>query len=358
MGAVRGVCGDPLEDHAFVLADGLYQRSADQWWRWSPSGARFDAMAWVGRHDGACARADDYVWVADESGQFVRVGETGVASFGQPPGAAQVQLGPGSMVIAEAGGELWLGPDPWSALAFEAGDVQLVSAAGDSVWVAAGDRLFRMVDSDVTHIEAWLPGTIDGLWAHAAGGAWIESGGQLCHQQIEPLVRVRGLRPYEHRRNGAIRFTVLSDAAVQVELDGAVHAVTASGGGRYDVVAELDEVGWHRFDLRAGGAHRAIDVKRVQTGELTWVDDIAPLFAAHCAGGPCHGPSPSAQAGDARADLSTYAGWVENRDAIVARVGGVGDMPVPASRLDSWGPDEVAAVLAWIDGGMVKGDEP
>ena len=133
--------------------------------------------------------------------------------------------------------------------------------------------------------------------------------------------------------------------AVTVERDGVALATAPVVDG----VAALPDVelgagGWHALTIRAGAATRVVPYNLLQISDRSWAADIEPIFAASCAGGRCHGPSPSG----GRIDLSTYDGWRQKASRVRERLLR-GEMPPSGPPLDS---ATIDVVIDWIEGGM------
>jgi hypothetical protein len=90
-----------------------------------------------------------------------------------------------------------------------------------------------------------------------------------------------------------------------------------------------------------GTLPRTVRRSFVMEAPATWVDDIEPLYRAHCA--DCHGAAgPSARRLDAR------EGWVREIDRIVPAIEG-GAMPLGRPRLSE---ASVALVRTWATAGF------
>jgi len=379
-GTPRGFCGDPADDgDAFVLADGVYERTAGQWWRWRPGGAGgFGDVSWIARVDGACRAPDGALWVGvdgdgpDDGGAAWRLDDEevarvdglgparGVAYAGRgiaDPDAPPADADPNGVTLL-AGGDLFAATAGWDVVRFEAGAVDAVSATVGTLWARVGDRAFaREADR-----ETWgrLPqDDVLSVHPHAAGGAWIVRPRQVCHVTTAPRFEVRGLRPREQRlaRTATLEVTVADGSGpLRVLRDGVEVADVPAVDGRF-TVADLDlgDRGAHALlleDVGTGRSRALPYVLRAGDGG-TWTEDIEPLFQTSCAAGPCHGPDPN----DAdRPDLSTYEAWVEWSETIAVRVGVLGDMPPSEVRAESWGPDQIETIVAWIEGGMERGE--
>jgi hypothetical protein len=94
----------------------------------------------------------------------------------------------------------------------------------------------------------------------------------------------------------------------------------------------------------SGSSTRELDYFVVDVPEVSWENEIQPLFQEYCSGGTCHGPSPATSI----PDLSTYEAWQQRAPLIRTRLLR-GEMPP----VDPKPPgDSIELVLDWIEGGM------
>jgi hypothetical protein len=401
LGTPRAFCGDPEgEGDAFVLADGVFEKAAGQWWRWRPEGVEdFGSfgMGWISRVDGACRAPNGALWVGEarpdgEAGPPWRLDDaevvrfdgldrtTAVAYAGLGRVRADAPEGDGGDGVAAGSpdssgvsllvdGELVEVSRDYRRNVFEAGDVDELASTIGMLWARVGDRVYARPEPAGTTwslldgvAPAPLPRTGRTLFPHAAGGLWIaEAGPRLCHRSLDTRFEVRGLRPREQRLAPTADLTVTVEdglGPLEVLRDGAAllpRPADLEAGAVTFIDLDLGPRGPHALTLRDLGTGRTRVLPYVlRAGDGgTWNESIAPIFEGHCAGGPCHGPGPS----DAnRPDLSTFEDWVTWADTIAARVGVVGDMPPPAIRQASWGPDQIETIVAWIEGGMERGE--
>lgn len=368
-GAPLGFCGDPTRDgDGFVLADGLLERSAGQWWRWTPAASgTLGAPRRLGHAGGACRPLGGDVWVGVDDALW-RLDASRAERF---PGVVDLRrvapLGPRAPAVLAADGTLRLGADGGLLpVDVAVGAVRTLDASQGWLWVAAGGAVYGLDGSDrwrrLAPAEGALgAGDVTGVWAHAAGGVWTLDAGTVCHHALGPLLRVRGVRADEVRAVATAELLVESDAGggeVTVRLDGAEVAAGPLVDGRFAAPRlDLGGRGLHRLEVALahgdGVTTRALPFDLHPLAAGTWAGDVQPVFEAHCAGGPCHGPAPSSSD---RPDLSTFDGWVDHADTIRRRVGVIGDMPPPELRSADWGPDQVEAIVGWIDGGMERGE--
>lgn len=352
---LRGICGDPrLDRDGFVIADDLFQRSGGEWWRWRPAMGDFGTIEAIPRNLGACRGEGGETWLVTSSGLW-RIGDLGLERVEGLPRVRDVAFGPGFGAFALTDEGLFVGPDRWDTTAFEAGEPRAIAASGSTVYVAAGERLYRLGE-EIEELSFERAGAIESLHPFASG-LWVEAAGEACLVvEREPLV-VRGLRPWMRRGAEALmlevhgpagRLSVLRDGAMVHEdatFDGAASVLGVDAGGD----------GWHSLTLEVAGdttASREIRYEVVRSSGATYADDIAPLYDMHCAGSACHGPD---RDDPERPDLSTYQGWVESAGSIRDRVGQTGDMPPFSERLESWDSEEATLIVGWIDEGMVEG---
>ncbi|HJL05323.1 MAG TPA: hypothetical protein RMH85_05560 [Polyangiaceae bacterium LLY-WYZ-15_(1-7)] len=359
LGAPRAFCGDPQQDgDALVLTDaGLFERAAGQWWRVDLAGpVGLGDIAWIGRRDGACAGADGDVWLG--AGDAVwRLAEEGFQRR-EPP---RTPTGPG---VAHAGGValpagevLLLGDaEGWAEVVFEA-PIERVAAAGERLWVATEEGLFVHDPSGWRGASVTLPARVDALHPHAAGGAWLRSGDALCHLAPDPLLRVRGLRPFERIPAGAVDLDVaaidgagvpLAMETLSVAIDGEpVMSIPVSGDGWRLEAFDLGPTGWHALELEIAAGDDVLLQRGLTyrvTESVSFAEALAPLAEARCAGSDCHG----AGATDAP-ELLTHAQWVRYAPAIRAQVVS-GRMPrEPEAPLS---PEEIDRIVEWIEGGL------
>lgn len=350
LGAAAAVCGPPSAEHGTFIATagGLLERSAGLWWKWSApttaAGQGFDGARGLARVDGACAGPDDAVWLTTAAGALWRI--TRDRAELRPGPVDEVAIVPGVGAAVREADQLTLGP-PWRGVRFAAGPVAHVASGGERLWVVAGGAtLVRIADGWA--IVDGLPAAPRRIWPDAAGGAWLEVGAEVCRASLAPAIRVDGLRPYEPRVAPLAQLRVAPPAdatAITVERDGVALATAPVVDG----VAALPDVelgagGWHALTIRAGTATRVVPYNLLQISDRSWAADIEPIFAASCAGGRCHGPSPSG----GRIDLSTYDGWRQKASRVRERLLR-GEMPPSGPPLDS---ATIDVVIDWIEGGM------
>ncbi|MEM9190943.1 MAG: hypothetical protein AAGF12_17290 [Myxococcota bacterium] len=343
-------CGDPLFDgDAFVIADGLYERAAGQWWQWSPMAGGFGTVQFLSDNGGACSGTAGVTLVGTDAGLWsVSLADTQPVSELTATTEAAFDDSFGTAALVD--GAVHFGPS-WEATTFEAGPATKLAAAAGVLFVEAGGRHYRYRDGAFSEVDLALEGSVE-LHPHAAGGLWADTGSALCHRSVEPLLRLRGVRPYERLAPEAFAIEVLepTTSPVDARLDGVALDVST---GVVNVTAQAP--GWHTLEFQAvGGPTRSVPFEVVSMDAGTWLEDIKPISDVHCAGSACH----SADRDDMnRPGLSTYDDWVHGATAIRNRVGMTGDMPPRQTRMPTWSPELVSTIVDWIDGGMVEGDE-
>lgn len=352
---LTGLCGDPRRDRdGFVIADDLFQRSGGEWWRWRPAMGAFGDIVGVPRNLGACRGERGESWLVTSMGLW-RIDDLGLERVEGLPQVRAAAFGPGFGAAAITADGLYVGPDRWVHTGFEAGEPRLIAASGATMYVLAGERLYRF-DDPVVELDFPHEGTIEALHPYASG-LWVETTDSLCDvHEVEPLV-VRGLRPLERRGLDPLMLDVTGPpGALTILRDGEmVHEETGFSGDAAVLGVQGGEAGWHTLSLRISGerpAARELRYEVVRSSGATWVDDIEPLAAMHCAGSECHGTD---RDDPERPDLTTYEGWADAATAIRNRVGVTSDMPPFDSRLASWDSEEATLIVAWIDEGMVRG---
>ncbi len=352
------VCGDPSVDRdGFLVAGGaLFGRSGGEWYRWFPAEGELGDILGVAKALGACRGERGETWLRTTSGLW-RLRDNAFDRVPDLPPVVQTSFafGFGAVVLTEVG--LFIGPEQWRLMEFEAGVPSWIASGGDTLYVGVGERVYRLSRDDAEDVREVLFGLSDLVAVHPyADGVWAETPEDLCNRRTdaEPFV-VRGVRSLERRQQEPIELRVQAPAGtLMVARDGMmVHEAPMFSGNAVIGGIFAGEPGWHRLEIRVGERSREVRYEVVTDSGATWVDDIQPLARTHCSGSTCH----SADRDDLeRPDLSTYEGWVNAGRAIRDRVARVGDMPPADTRLESWDAEEVALVVAWIDEGMVRGE--
>ena len=352
------VCGNPSADRdGFLVAGGaLFGRSGGEWYRWFPAEGEIGDILDVSKALGACRGERGETWLHTTSGLW-RLRDNAFDHVPELPPVlkASFGFGFGAAAVTEAG--LFVGPEQWRLIEFEAGTPTSLASSGDALYVLVGERIYRFAGETAEEVQAVDFG-VSGLVAiHPyADGVWAETSDELCdrREHPEPFI-VRGVRPFERRLQGSLELQVeASPGDLRVLRDGGmVHETLAFTGSATVGGIFAGEPGWHRLEVRVGERSRELRYEVVTNTGATWVDDIEPLARTHCSGAECHG----ADRDDLdRPDLSTYEGWASAGRTIRDRVARVGDMPPAEARLESWNAEEIALVVAWIDEGMVRGE--
>jgi len=370
------LCGDPSTDaNGFVLAEGLLQRDRGQWWEWTdPNGEPFADVAWLATDAGTCLGPDGELWLARQSGEVWRLTGSDATLVEALHGSEAAALVEDMGVAAIQGGELVVGgPDELRRWQFEAGPVHAVSAGGESLWVATGDRVHRKQHGELLHALRGdgQPVVADELHADAGGGVWaLDLGSSLhlggiagtaCYLRPGPPIGIEGLHNLQRTTDESVSISVrtpvdlmLSDA----RLDGQPFELETDGLGRWHLATPMPVgEGWHTLELFGssdrGATARRLRFEQRRIGELTWEDDVEPLFHEHCSGPACHEPDP---ADGTRPDLSSYEAWLEREPKILDRVVSKGDMP-PFGTRDGWGLDAQLMVSEWFETGAARREE-
>ncbi len=349
VGAVRDLCGAPDDEHGvFVATDrGLFERDGRWWWQWSSGGAPLPPGQRVFSLDGACGGRDDTVWFEADDGELWQVSAASAAPVADARELTDL-VGRRGGVAARFGSTLRLGPD-WRDVELAGGEVVAMSGTYRRLWVATTAGMYSRTGawSRIDGLPTTPPATIA---AHAADGAWLAYDDELCHATIAPPILVRGLRPFERRRERTVElelaFVDHTETTAIVALDGAevASAEIADGVARLPELA-LGNTGWHALSVRTGDHERLLDYYLLPGASRSWAADIEPLFQTYCAGGACHGPAP----GGNRPDLSTYEGWQARYAQIRSRLL-AGTMPPTDPRPTA---AELDAILEWIEGGRL-----
>ncbi|MCA9551381.1 MAG: hypothetical protein KC933_15200 [Myxococcales bacterium] len=340
------LCGDPTEK-AFVYSGGtLYQRDGDAWYVWEGIDDALSPDARILSRDGACFGADDGVWFASADLELWQLGSNELRRPAHRDGASQpVLLHDTPMVLA--GGNLLVGPMPWTEYTFEHGAATAMASAGDYVWIQAGDRVLRFDGTTFMLVR----GSAGALFPHASGGLWVTGGGQACHFAPQAMLRVEGVSTGAQQIGDTFSLEVRASdeaATVDVALDGAPLTARRVADGWFVYGGAL-ELGWHRLAVTTPAAQvsRTVLIKRLPAVERSFATDIAPIYTTHCAG--CHYDGNTFGA----PDLATVEQWRNLADKIHRRVVEAKNMPPVASRLPEWGEDEVTVINEWLSGGLL-----
>ncbi len=356
LGEVLAFCGDPAARRGAFLqtTTGVYERNAGQWWRWSPASGSFGDITFIAQTDGSCTVEDGVRWLGTEDGWLWKVSaeDTRIATRDVTDAAIVEELG----TVAVSRGQLLIGNDDWESIRFESGNVTTLASAGRNLWVIAGGRVYRFLDGDWDRIDLDLATAAEIVQPYAAGGVWVETAEELCHRSVTAPIRVRGFAPWSSYRDLRASFEVLDEAeagTLSIARDDVPLTTVTATDGVFRVedlmlgTGIAGEAGLHRLTLSAGAATRVLPYWILETGDISFADDVLPIFEGHCAGSTCHGPTPDGE----RVDLSTYEAWRDRATRIKERVVR-GEMP-PADADDvTWTPDLVIVIQDWIEGGL------
>jgi len=347
------VCGDAARDGAWLAtSQGLLERSSGEWWWVQPPEMEFEGVDKLYAVEGACTGPNGILWFRTREGTHWRLDPTGLLPLDPPQHATLGAADRDGLTLAATDAILRTSDGlAWDIHRFAAGDVRGVGASGGRVWVAAGEDLYCATPEgeDLTwaRTDVTLPATLDGVHAHAAGGAWVIGEGMACHVAPAAPIRVRGLRPSARLRPGSADLQVLEipeAEALRVFRDD--EALDAESWFLRDVA--LGDAGWHelRFEVDVAGQTLARTLPyRVVPGDVSWEADIAPLYEAHCASSECH------DSGNGRTlDLDTFEAW--NTYAFEIRAA-VTSGRMPRTRSEGWSATEQQKILDWIEGGML-----
>lgn len=353
------LCGDPSHDGTLVSGGKVFERHEDpttleaQWWVWDPGFSGDEAPADVIRFDGECQSEDEVLWLTSADGTLFRVEP---AHFSRPVRFAQMvsAAATGGMLAVLESDRLWVGPEAWQSWLFPGPTPASLSASAGHLWMVSGDQLLRFDGETFVEVTHAMEEPVLQVVAHA-GGVWLVGATTACHQALEPLLRVEGVRPY--LQSAALDHAIsvrASDetATVAATLDGEEITLTANPEtGWLEGTARLDEVGWHELVLVASGAaevERTLSIKRLPEVERSWEADVSPIYQASCAGSTCH------RAGSTDPpDLGSHAAWVEHADAIRAQVVQSKNMPPAANTGPDWGEGQIEIISQWLEGGML-----
>jgi len=366
LAAPTAMCGDPGSDaNGFVVADGLLQRDRGQWWSWvAPGSGSFAEIDWIAEAAGACIGTQGETWLSaaglvwritpDFAGRVETLDGASAATFADELGVAAIVDGN----LAVGGPEIG-----FSIYDFGAGDVVAVAGGGPTVWIVAGASLYRLTGADELPVAVAVDGadaTALSLAGDASGSAWIVDETGACHLREAPPIRVGGLHHLQRRDDEMLTFHVEAPAtsAPSAVLDGTMVNLTVEQDGVWLAAPSLLEPGWHTLEIDAviDGAMvvRTLEFEQRGHGDLTFTDDIEPLFAEHCSGAVCHGPDVN---DPNRPDLTSYEAWLDKESSVLARVVSQGDMPPFSVRAETWTLDSVLTIFEWYETGAPQQEQ-
>jgi hypothetical protein len=280
----------------------------------SPLGASFGESTLTGVDVLGDIGAEEAWLVVDGEAQWVRAGEA--VPFGVPGVAgapdALVGVAPGVALYA-ANGSVW----------------QVDVAAGTYRLVASD--LGATASFDRAEDGAVLLATGGGLLARSADGAFSLRTFAAAGATALPVHSVASAY-------GAT-VAVVSGALVAIEESGARRLGDAAGSAPRGVAVDASGDTW----TAEGPA-----LRRFATGvPVSFAEDVAPFFAAHC--DKCHAAGAEETVPDV--DFADYELVVSIAEDIVERLQRSGPGVMPPASSEVLGADDYAVVLRWADGG-------
>ncbi|MGB5812666.1 MAG: hypothetical protein WBG86_19180 [Polyangiales bacterium] len=364
LGRPRFSCGDPTASSgAFILGTrGLFERRADQWFRWDLPIEVFESME-IQHFEGSCGTANDTLYLTTTEGAIWEV------SFGDNPfvreltsaeGAQELAFDADHGIIRVGFGALYRYDDDWQLIPFDGGFVMHADAAGGAIWATVRGQIFRR--DRFARWERIEPNTeftfIDDVIAYPAGGAWMLEGQRACHVGHREAVVVHGVRPHQRvdEDNPPAQVTVVADPTASMTLSAALdgRSVSVNGVSGLWTLSELGtiEAGWHELTLALAGplgpVQRVvpfrIDGEIVIGGDdptVFFETDIKPIFEMYCA--QCHGPD------GVQRFFGDYESFVVTAQSALDLIKSREMPPPPAT-----GPtqQEIGVIETWIQEGM------
>jgi len=355
LGRPIGACGDSIPSAQLALRTdtGVYLRRGGVWARLDVASAPLLPWAALAEEGGACTGREGAFFLAHEEGVVAWDAEETDATILTRLRVPEALSRQGALVASVAGGLLRVrtaADEPVDTIRLDLGAVTAASVGAGRVWAIAGGELVRR-ETDGRLERLGMRADALEVVADETGGAWVLSAGgrELCRAATEDGLAIRGLSPHE-RVAGARAFRVeagLPADHLEVRVDGrVVHRDGATDvGDGWDVPAtDLGEPGWH--DVVVTADVLGIELRReleVHVPEVrTFADDVAPIFAAQCAG--CHGER------GAQSRLDRYETWRAMGPRMLVRIA-AGEMPPPpAARVSA---HEVDVIQQWLEGGML-----
>ncbi|MEM7437158.1 MAG: hypothetical protein AAF436_18530 [Myxococcota bacterium] len=364
LGRPRYACGDPTASSgAFVLGTrGLFERRADQWFRWDVPIDVFESME-IQHFEGSCGTADDTLYLTTTEGVLweLRFGDNPfyqeIASIED---AQEIALDEENGVLRVHLGALYRYAGGWEHIPFGGGFVWQADAAGGVIWAIVRDKIFRR--DRFARWEQIEPDTeftfIDDVVAYPAGGAWVVEGARACHLGHRESVVVHGMRPHERvdEDNPPAALTIIADPTASMSLAASLdgRSIAVNGGSGLWTLGDLGavEAGWHELTLNLSGplgpVQRTvpfrIDGEVIIEGNdptVFYEADIKPIFDMYCA--QCHGE------GGVQRFFGDYDSFVETSQSALDLIKGR-EMPPPPMT----GPTqaEIGLMETWIQEGM------
>ena len=274
-------CGDVERDGqaAIINAEGVFERAAGQWYSLGPEeGASFPAMEWLALSDGACAAPQGGLWFG--AGEMLyRVDTAQLAVFRLPEASGPAVVGEAFGVAVPADDRVLFanerGPgsgQDWVPVTFVKGTVEAIAGSSGALWVMPSGHLYRF-NGSWSEADARLPQGASHLYAHAAGGVWVQGTSEVCHIGDASL-KVRGIRPQELVSMPTVDFVVQTDSPVQARVDDRPVVEAVAGETEGDWLFEdfaLGAPGWHELRLEAGGPHTAAELSCIGQRRLLGV---------------------------------------------------------------------------------------
>lgn len=341
---VASLCGALMTDGFVLSSQQLIERRESSWWRTTLKSNNAPKRLLTRR--GECLGPDGVLWATGAQGMLWRV-DDGVAKVHAQFGSLVDAVSHESGVFVLDGSILWAGSangvETWASWNFGDKNPTQLTASTRAVWVLAGKSLWRLTQDkwqrlDVSEQPVRVLAYDDGVW-------WATST-QVCHHKTGPGVRVEGVRPFERTRQSQVmlRLSLFGGAgSLEARINGQPLTLQEAGMDTWQVTVPLDRVGWHQLEVQTTQGVRSLPVERLAPLELSWSEDIQPLYQVHCS--ECH-DGPDALS----VDLSTHEQWVSQSERIKTFVVDAQTMPPPASRKDAWSDDAVEAINQWLNG--------
>lgn len=307
------------------------------------------------------------VWVAavaDDGARLLRlwVEEQGLRALAGPPAINPEAL------AADGDGGLW---------ALSGGDLWQRHPDGRWSWWRLPEPVEALWGT-VSAGDLWVS-TEDGLWHHRAGvfrpvsgapqispeGSTLEADGAVVYSDPRGLWRLRperrviivgfpdggtlqqprplNIRPDRPDQVTDVTFEITEGGRPVLDgpVEGPPWALTLDPGslpeGALVLGVQVDYDDGQRLNA-------SLEFDVLDVGPPTWVDDVAPIFFARCAGA-CHGDS-----GNAR-PLHTPALWQQDAVAILDAIR-TGRMPLPPN--PPVPPAEITLIEAWMESGFME----
>lgn len=343
-------CGE-VGESAFVMSAGeLFQREGNDWTAWSGLGMALTGDSQLLPRDGACRGMGDTLYLQTGRLTVWALTSTAITQVADLMGATGAAFRDNELYVVSSDGELYRDTVRGVRWRFEDGAVSDLTGAGSYAWLRVGDELLRYDGQAFERVTA-VRGRVR-LMPFAAGGIWLATDQNVCSVTPSEMLRVRGLGPSRVVRGSEVKVGVRARSAgpVTVQL-GTTPLSPVEDRDGWTVYAAALPNGWSTLALSSGDAERQVELRRagiLMPPPTSWQTDIQPIYAAHCSAAACHvADSPSGAP-----NLDSFTSWVANAGAIERRVINGDDMPPPASRGPTYGPDTVQTMQNWIVGGL------